>query len=270
MSTTTPAMGLEYPFMQRALAAGLLMGLLCPLLGVFVVIRRMAFFGDAIAHSAFTGIALGLMLGVEPSLSAVAFAVLIALGMGYLQSRSRIPSDTIIGVFFSGSAALGILLIGLLQGYRTDLFAYLFGDILTIGWGDLLATTLLLAGVGAAVTVTRRPLLQVALNRDLAAVQGVPVAAMEYTLMVLLAITVAVSIKIVGIILVTALLIIPAAAARNVSRSIRQMFFLAAIFGEVAALLGLLGSYALNTASGPTIVMASIALFVASLVRPAN
>ncbi len=260
-------MGLEYPFMQRALAAGLMMGALCPLLGVFVVIRRMSFFGDAIAHSAFTGIALGLLLGIEPSMAAVAFAVLIALGMGFLQANSRIPSDTIIGVFFSGAAALGILLIGLLQGYRTDLFTYLFGDVLTIGWTDLAAAAVLLAGVGVSVIALRRPLLQVALNRDLAAVQGVRVGLMEYALMVLLAITVAVSIKLVGIILVTALLIIPAAAARNVSASIRQMFGVAVALGLVAAVLGLFGSYALNTASGPSIVMVCIMLFAASLVR---
>ena len=259
-------MGLEYPFMQRALAVSLLMGTLCPLLGVFVVIRRMSFFGDAIAHSAFTGIALGLLLGVDPSLSSVAFAVLIALGMGFLQARSAIPSDTIIGVFFSGSAALGILLIGLLQGYRTNLFTYLFGDVLTVGKGDLVAAAVLLGGVALAVVLLRRPLLQVALNRDLAAVHGVRVAAIEYVLMALLAVTVAMSIKLVGIILVTALLIIPAAAARNVSHSIRQVFAYAVGAGIISALLGLFGSYYLDTASGPTIVMVSIVLFVASLV----
>ncbi len=252
--------------MQRALAAGILMGILCPLLGVFVVIRRMSFFGDAIAHSAFTGIALGLLLGVDPSLAAVGFAVVVALGMGFLQANSRIPSDTVIGVFFSGAAALGILLIGMLQGFRTDLFGYLFGDILTIGWGDLRAAAVLLIGVGSVTAILRRPLLQVALNRDMAAVQGVPVAAMEYTLMVLLAVTVATSIKLVGIILVTALLIIPAAAARNVSGSIRQMFVFSVGFGAFSAVLGLFGSYALNTASGPTMVMVSIAVFIASLV----
>jgi zinc transport system permease protein len=260
-------MGLEYPFMQRALAAAILMGVLCPLLGVFVVIRRMSFFGDAIAHSAFTGIALGLLLGVDPSLGAVGFAVLVALGMGYLQAKSRIPSDTIIGVFFSGAAALGILLIGILQGYRTNLFSYLFGDVLTIGWRDLGWAAMLLAVVAGALIALRRPLLQVALNRDVAAVQGVPVAAMEYLLMVLLAVTVAVSIKLIGILLVTALLIIPAAAARNVSSSIRQMFLTATAFGATAAVVGLFSSYALNTASGPTIVLAGIALFIASLVK---
>jgi zinc transport system permease protein len=260
-------MGLEYPFMQRALITAVLMGVLCPVLGVFVVIRRMSFFGDAIAHSAFTGIALGLLLGVEPSLGAIGFAVVVALGMGWLQAHSRIPSDTIIGVFFSGAAALGILLIGLLQGYRTNLFSYLFGDILTIGWGDLGVAGALMLGVGGAVIALRRPLLQVALMRDMAAVQGVPVAAMEYALMVLLAVTVAVSIKLVGIILVTALLIIPAAAARNVSGSIRQMFAFAVGFGAVAAVLGLFGSYTLNSASGPTIVLTAIALFAASLIK---
>ena len=260
-------MGLEYPFMQRALAAAVLMGVICPLLGVFVVVRRMAFFGDAIAHSAFTGIALGLIVGVDPSYGAVFFAVVVAIGMGWMQAKSRIPSDTIIGVFFSGAAALGILLIGLLRGYRTDLFSYLFGDVLAVGWRDLGVTAVLLCGVGAVTLALRRPLLQVALNRDLAQVQGVPVSVLEYTLMVLLAITVAVSIRLVGIILVTALLIIPAAAARNVSGSIRQMFVFAVIFGAFAAVVGLFGSYNLNTASGPTIVLSSIAVFGASLVR---
>lgn len=260
-------MGLEYPFMQRALLAAILMGTLCPLLGVFVVVRRMSFFGDAIAHSAFTGIALGLLLGVDPSYSAVGFAVVVALGMGYLQANSRIPSDTIIGVFFSGAAAIGILLIGLLQGYRVNLFSFLFGDILTVDAGNLMVVGALLIVVGAVITVLRRPLLQIALNRDLAAAQGVPVSLMEYTLMVLLAVTVAVSIKLVGIILVTAMLIIPAAAARNVSKTLHQMFGFALVFGVFSAVVGLFGSYALNTASGPTIVLVGIALFIASLVR---
>src|SRR5205807_191623 len=137
----------------------------------------------------------------------------------------------------------------------------------TIGWRDLGIAAGLLLGVGVVLSALRRPLLQVALNRDMAAVQGVPVAAMEYALMVMLAVTVAVSIKLVGIILVTALLIIPAAAARNISRSIRQMFLFSILFGAVSAGLGLLGSYSLDSPSGPTIVMVSIALFIASLAR---
>jgi zinc transport system permease protein len=258
-------MGLEYGFMQRALVGAVLMGALCPLLGVFVVIRRLSFFGDAIAHSAFAGIALGIMLGIGPSVGAVAFAVLVAVGMGALQARSRVPSDTIIGVFFSGCAALGILLIGLMQGYRTSLFAYLFGDILGMGWPDLVTSAVLLGAVAAVVALLRRPLLQVALNRDLAAVQGVRVEALEYTLFVLLAVTVAVSMKLVGIVLVTALLIVPAAAARNLSGSIRQMFGWSTALGVLAAVVGLFCSYWLNTASGPTIVLVCVALFVVSL-----
>lgn len=260
-------MGLEYPFMQRALMAGIVIGALCPLLGVFVVIRHMAFLGDAIAHSAFTGIALGILLGVEPILGAIGFAALVALGMGLLQARSRLPSDTIIGVFFSGVAALGILLIGLMEGYRSSLFGYLFGDILTIAWSNLAGVALTLVGAGAVMLVLRKPLLQIALNRDMAMVQGVRVHALECVLMVLLAVTVAVSIKLVGIVLVTALLIVPAAAARNVSRSIRQMFLFALVAGVFACVTGLYGSYVLNTASGPTIVLVCIMLFIVSLIR---
>lgn len=259
-------MGLEYGFMQRALVGAILMGALCPLLGVFVVIRRLSFFGDAIAHSAFTGIALGLLLGIGPSVGSVVFAVAVAIGMGALQARSRVPSDTVIGVFFSGAAALGILLIGLLQGYRTDLFSYLFGDILGMGWPDLAGAGALLGTVACIVAVLRRPLLQVALNRDLAAVQGVRVEALEYTLFVLLAVTVAVSMKLVGIILVTALLVVPAAAARNLSGSIRQMFGWSVVLGVTASVVGLLASYWLDTASGPTMVLICVGLFVVSLV----
>ena len=259
-------MGLEYGFMQRALVGAILMGALCPLLGVFVVIRRLSFFGDAIAHSAFTGIALGLLLGIGPSVGSVLFAIGVAVGMGALQAKSRIPSDTVIGVFFSASAALGIILIGLLQGYRTNLFAYLFGDILGMGWGDLAAAAVLLCAVAVVVAALRRPLLQIALSRDLAAVQGVNVAALEYILFVLLAVTVAVSMKLVGIILVTALLVVPAAAARNLSSSMRQMFGWSVSLGVIASVLGLLSSYWLNTASGPTIVLVCVALFAVSLV----
>ena len=259
-------MGLEYGFMQRALVAAVLMGALCPLLGVFVVVRRLAFFGDAIAHSAFTGIALGILLGIGPSIGAITFAVLVAIGMGALQARSRVPSDTIIGVFFSGSAALGILLIGLMQGYRTSLFSYLFGDILGMGWQDLAGSAVLLGLVAITVGFLRRPLLQVALNRDLAAIQGVRVEMLEYTLFILLAVTVAVSMKLVGIILVTALLIVPAAAARNMSGSIREMFLWSTTLGVVASVAGLFCSYWLNTASGPTIVLSCVVLFLISLI----
>jgi ABC-type Mn2+/Zn2+ transport system permease subunit len=259
-------LGLEFPFMQRALAAAILMGLVCPILGVFVVIRRMSFFGDAIGHSALTGIAIGLLLGIDPSLSAIGFAILIAIGMGWMQSKSRIPSDTIIGVFLAGSVAVGILLIGMMQGYRANLFTYLFGDILTVEWHDLVISGSLLLFVGLTVVLIRRPLLQIALNRDMATVQGVRVELLEYVLMILLAITVAVSIKLVGIILVTALLIIPAAAARNVSSSIRQMFIFAIVFGLFSAVAGLFGSYQFNAASGSTIVLTSIAIFLSSLI----
>lgn len=260
-------MGLEYGFMQRALIGAILMGALCPLLGVFVVIRRLAFFGDAIAHSAFTGIALGIILGIGPSVGAISFAVLVAAGMGTLQARSRIPSDTIIGVFFSGAAALGILMIGMMQGYRTSLFAYLFGDILGMGWADVWGAAILLGTVAVLVATLRRPLLQIALNRDLAAVQGVRVEALEYTLFLMLAVTVAVSMKLVGIILVTALLVVPAAAARNLSGSIRQMFLWSVGLGVAASVLGLAASYWMDTASGPTIVLICVAFFVVSLAK---
>lgn len=256
---------LAYPFIQRALVSGIIVGTVCALLGVFVVVRRMSFFGDAISHSAFTGVALGFLLGINPSLTALFFAVLVAAGMGYLQNRGNLSADTTIGIFFSGSAALGLLIIALLRGYRADLFQYLFGDILSISDKDLLVAVALGVVVAGGMARLMRPLLQITFNRDMAKVAGVPVELYEYLLMVLLAVTVAVSLKIVGIILVTALLIVPAAAAKNISGNFRQMVGWSVAFGIASTIIGLVASYYLDTSSGPTIVLTSILIFCGTL-----
>jgi len=256
---------LAYPFVQRALVSGVIVGIVCALLGVFVVIRKMSFFGDAISHSAFTGVALGFLLGINPSLSALGFAILVAAGMVYLQNKGNLSADTTIGIFFSGSAALGLLIIALLRGYRTDLFQYLLGDILSISDRDLMISVVMGIVVVGVMSRIMRPLLQITFNRDMAKVAGVPVERYEYLLMFLLAATVAVSLKIVGIILVTALLIVPAAAAKNISANFRQMVAWSVIFGVSSSILGLAASYWLDTSSGPTIVLTSILIFCITL-----
>lgn len=256
----------NYSFLVRALIAGSITGLILSLLGIFVVLRRMAFFGDAVGHFAFTGIALGFLFSIDPILSAVIFSILLAFGIGFIEGQKKLASDTIIGVFFSGSAALGILIIGLLKGYRTDLFQYLFGDILSISSFDILVSMILGITVTILTFVFWKKLMQITFNRDLATINAVPVKLFDYLLFVLLAIASALSIKIIGIILVTALLVIPAAAAQNLSYSFKEMVFFAILFGILSVTLGIFLSYYLNTAAGSTIVLTSIIIFILSLI----
>ncbi len=257
---------LNYPFLIRAIIAGSITGLILSILGIFVVLRKMAFFGDAVGHFAFTGIALGFLLSIDPILSAVIFSIILAIGIGYIENKKKLASDTIIGVFFSGSAALGILIIGLLKGYRVDLFQYLFGDILSISQIDILISVILGIVVILLTILSWKKFMQITFNRDLAKIHAVPVAAFDYLLFILLAVATALSIKIIGIILVTALLVIPAAAAQNLSYNFKEMVIFSIIFGVLSITIGIFLSYYSNTAAGSTIVLTAIAIFVLSLI----
>lgn len=255
---------LSYPFIQRALISGLLVGVSLALLGIFVVLRKMSFFGDAIAHFSFTGIALGFLLNINPIFAAVLFSILLAVGIGFFQNKTKISSDTTIGVFFSGAAALGIFIIGLLHGYRSDLFQYLFGDILAITDLDIWVALILSVIIVVTFSLLWKQLFKITFNKEMAQTSGIRVAALEYIFMILLAAATAVAIKIVGIILVTALLIIPAATAKNIARNFKEMIVCTIIFGLVSVIIGLFSSYFLNTASGPSIVLVGIILFIIS------
>ncbi|MBI5409923.1 MAG: metal ABC transporter permease [Nitrospirae bacterium] len=258
---------LSYPFIQRAFIASLMAGVLCPFVGNFVVLRRMSFFSDAISHSAFAGIAIGAVLGVDLSVSSIAVALLISLLIAFLSEKTTLSHDTIIGIAFSGAIASGMLIIGMLKGYRADLFTFLFGDILAITNTDLLL--LLIVSVLSISTLMffSKPFLQITFNRDLARVEGINVRFFEYLLFLIIATVVTVSLKIVGIILVTSLLIVPAASAKNLASSMKNLFGLSCLFGLVSGVAGLALSIYLNTSSGPTIVLVSIAIFFLTLFR---
>lgn len=258
---------LAYPFIQRALLASVMVGVLCPFVGNFVVLRRMSFFSDAISHSAFAGIAAGALLGIDLSLSSVIVAMLIALLIAFLSEKTTLSHDTIIGVAFSGAIASGMLVIGMLKGYRADLFAFLFGDILAITDRDLLLILLVSIVTITLLLVFLKPFLQITFNRDLARVEGVNVRFFEYLLFLIIAIVITVSLKIVGIILVTSLMIVPAASAKNLASSMKRLFVLSCIFGVVSGITGLLGSIYLNSSSGPTIVLVSIGIFFLTLLK---
>lgn len=258
---------LGYPFLQRALLACLMVGILCPLIGVFVISRKMAFFSDAISHSAFAGIAAGILLGMDISFTSIAFAILLAMLIAYLSERTSLSHDTVIGVAFSGAMAVGIFLIGFMKGYRADLFSYLFGDILALTGRDIIILYSLGPGIIIILLLLSRPLLQITFNRELASVSGLPVRLLEYIMFFLIAIAVTVSLKIVGIILVTSMIIVPAASAKNIAESLNSFFFLSSLFGLISVTLGLSGSLFLNTPAGPTIILTSVLIFLLTTIK---
>ncbi|HDH05533.1 MAG TPA: metal ABC transporter permease [Nitrospirae bacterium] len=261
---------LSYPFIRRALLASVMVGILCPFVGNFVVLRRMSFFADAISHSAFAGIAAGAILGIDLSVSSVVVAILIALLIAFLSEKTSLSHDTVIGVAFSGAIATGMLIIGALKGYRADLFAFLFGDILAITNSDLLLIFVVSILTVAILLIFLKPFLQITFNSDLARVEGINVRFFEYLLFLIIAIVITVSLKIVGIILVTSLLIVPAASAKNLASSMKHLFVLSSLFGVISGITGLALSVYLNTSSGPTIVLVSIGIFFLTMLKRAR
>ena len=260
---------LGYAFMQRALIAGALIGAVCAVIGVYVVLKGLAFIGAGIAHASFGGVALGFMLGVNPLLTAVCFCLATAWGIGLVSRKAQVREDTAIGVFFASTMALGILFIGLMQGYQVDLFGYLFGSILAVSEQDVGITLGLGALVLVIVVLLFKELLFVTFDAEMAQVTGVPAGKLYFLLMSLIALTVVLSIKVVGIVLVSALIVTPAAAASQLTEDFRRMMALAVGIGIGSAVGGLLLSYALNTASGATIVLlATLAFFGAAWLSP--
>jgi zinc transport system permease protein len=235
-------------------------------LGVLVVIRQMSFFSDAIGHSALTGIALGILLNSSPFLGALGFTMLVAALIVAIRHYSRLKLDTILGILFPSTMALGVILLRLTPGYRTDLVAYLFGDILTVSSTDVGITLLLIMIVGTVLLLAGKPLFSIALNEDLAKSEGINTAAYELLFLLTLAAVIAMAIKLVGIVLVTAMLIIPAATAQNLARSITSMFAISVIAALTAVSFGMIGSAILDIPSGPAIVLAAAFICVASFV----
>jgi len=256
---------LALPLFYRALAAGVLIAALAGVLGTVVVVRRMSFFADAIAHASLAGIALGLVLQLDPLWAALGFSVIVGLGIAYLTRRSSLGLDTSIGVFYSAAVALGVVLIGTLRGVRVDLVGFLFGDILGVTNQDLVTTATLTVVVLVIFALLFRSLVRLALSRELAQVQGVRVALVDALFMVLLAVTVAVGIKLVGVVLIGPLLIMPAAAAKNISRSLVGMLGTSVLLALIGFVGGMYASAFLNTPAGPTVVLVEAVLFAATM-----
>lgn len=256
---------LQFEFMRNALLAGLLAAIACGIVGVYVVVKRVVFISGGIAHASFGGIGLGYLVGISPVLGATFFALASALGMGLVTRRTRLPEDTAIGIMWALGMALGIIFIGLAPGYAPDLFSYLFGNILTVPFADLLLMVALDAIIVLIVVAFYKEFLALSFDEEFGTVVGVPVEALYLLLLCLIALTVVVLIRVVGIILVIALLTIPAAMARQFTHDLRKMMLLAILFGAIFAFGGLWLSFELDIASGATIILLSGAVFLASL-----
>jgi len=254
------------PFMQRALLAALFLGPLCAAMGVFVTARRMAFFSDTISHAALTGVALGFWFGLmDPTLPMIAVSLAVAIGIMWLREHTDLLSDTIMALLLSGSVAIGVIILSLLKEYRGELHSYLFGEILAIGRQEVALAGIMFALVGAGLFWRLSETTLLTAHEELAHVSGVPVRRFNYLFVLVLTVMVAITILLLGIILVTALIVIPPAAARSVSRNLRQQIIISIVFGLVGALGGTLISYQLDVPCGPSIVLACVALFVATL-----
>lgn len=255
---------LSYPFMQRALVAGLLVGAIMSLLGVFVVLRRSAFFGDAVAHASLAGVAIGVLAALPPLPVAAAIAMAIGLSLHRLERVGQLSLDTILGFILPFFMAVGVLVLSLTPGFQPELLSYLFGSILAVSWPGLATTAAISLVVAVALAVVGRRLVFATFDADGAQVAGIRVDRLLTLYHVLLALMVVASIRIVGIILVNALLVIPAATAKLRARSLGQMFVLAPLYGIGSVLVGLFGSYRLDMPSGPAIVVVAGLLFLAA------
>jgi zinc transport system permease protein len=256
-------------FFTRALVAGIGVALVAGPLGCFIIWRRMAYFGDTIAHSALLGVAFALILEINVSIGVFVIALVVSLALLALQRRGTLSSDAILGLMSHSALALGLVAIAFMTWLRIDLMSYLFGDILAVSRTDIA----IVYGGGALVlgvlVVMWRALLAETANFELARAEGLQPERARFVFMLLIAAVIAIAMKIVGILLITALLIIPAATARSFARSPEQMAILASVLGVVGVVLGLYGSLRFDTPSGPSIVVAALCVFIISLFAPA-
>ena len=254
------------PILIRALLAALFLGPLCALLGVFVTARRMSFFSDTISHAALAGVALGFWFGLSnPTIPLVLFSLLVAGALVWLKERTDLLNDTLMALLLSGSVALGVIILYRLKNYRGELNRYMFGDIVAVGPSEVWFAFALLIFVGGGMFLGLTPLTLLTAQEDLAHVSGVNVRRWNYLFVVVLTLTVALAIRLLGIILVTSLLVIPPAAARNLSRNLRQQIVLSLFIGLFSSVGGVAGSSAVEVPCGPAIVMVSIFIFLGTL-----
>ncbi len=256
---------LTYGFMQRAIVSGIAIALICSTVGLFLVLRRQSLFGDALAHSAFGGIAAGLFLGFYPTWIAYAVAIGSALGLSKIRQRFQISGDATVGILLSSGIAIGVVLISLSGGFTVDIFSLLFGSILLVSVED----TILILGLAGAILIVilllYRELSYTTFNEEQAKVSGIPVEKINYLLVIIAGITVVTSIQLVGILLISALFVIPNVTAIMLGRSFKQTAILSISFAIFSVVTGILASYVFDITPSGMIVLISMAIFVIAL-----
>lgn len=253
---------LQFEFMQRAMLAAVLVSVACGIIGAYVVVNRFVFISGAIAHAAYGGIGLAYFLRINPVMGAIAFSIIAALAMGAVQRKTRERADTIIGMMWAIGMAVGIIFVDLTPGYAVDLMSYLFGSILTVPWADLLIMLVLDTVIIVLVLAFYKELLAISFDEAYASTANVRVDAIHVLLFCLVALTVVMLMRVVGLILVIALLTMPAAISGKFTSSLKTMMGMSVVLGVILTTVGLLLSYVLDLTSGATIILTSAAVFL--------
>lgn len=253
---------LTYTFFQHALLGSLLASIACGVVGTYIVARRLVFISGGLTHASFGGIGIGLYTGISPILSAAVFAILSALGVEWLGKRRDMREDSAIAVFWALGMAVGVMFTFLSPGFAPDLSAYLFGNILTITQGDLILLACVAGLLAVFFILFRHPIVQVAFDREFARSQGLPVRALEYVLMMFIALTIVACLRMVGIVLVISLLTIPQMTANLFSHRFHRIVWLSIGIGYLSCLGGLYLSFQENIPSGASIIFFSILIYV--------
>ncbi|NJN73470.1 MAG: metal ABC transporter permease [Limnothrix sp. RL_2_0] len=256
---------LQFEFMRNAVTAGILVSIACGIIGTFVVVNRIVFISGGIAHAAYGGIGLGYYFQFNPVWGAIVFALISALGMGWVEQNTKQRNDTLIGVMWAIGMAVGVILIDITEGYKAGLESYLFGSILAVPRGDLMMMFIFDLCIGILITLLYKELLAISFDPVYATTRNLPVEALYLLLVGLIALTVVMVMQIVGLIMVIALLTIPAAIAGQWQQEIKQMMLLASILGIIFTLIGLWLSYAFDLTSGATIILVSGCAYLLSL-----
>jgi zinc transport system permease protein len=251
----------QYSFMQRAVLAGVVLAVLLAWLGTFVIMRKMSFFSDGIAHASLTGIAIGILASVQPLAVAIIFSILFALSIYYLERHTVLSSDAIIGMLFTSGMSLGVILISLKGGYQPDLMSFLFGNILAIRLIDIALIMVLSLLICAFLLYNHKEITLMALDPETAYLDGIRVNLLQMLFYAMLATSVVLGVKILGIVLVSALLIIPPSTAKLVSRSFKTLIVKSIVFSELTVVSGIIISYYIDSPTGPVIVLVGTAIF---------
>jgi len=251
--------------MQKALLVGIIVSLISGLVSVFIVLRKMSFIGAGISHAAFGGVAIGFFTGINPTITAILYCIAVALGIEFVSRKGKVSEDTAIGIFFASSMALGIVLISLARRYNVDLFGYLFGNILAITDGEVVLSLIVAVVAIGVIVLFLKEIFMTTYNEEIARASGISVKTINILFLLVLSVSIVISIKIVGIILISALLVIPGATARLFAKNLYFMIATSCAVAVISTVSGLFLSYEFDIAPGGSIVLTATAIFLISL-----